>query len=97
MVFALAQRCWRWALRLPQGATVADALQAATLGEAGLSADALPAGVGIFGRQVGLDAALQPGDRVEIYRVLLHDPREERRLRVERERAAQRPASRRGS
>lgn len=30
--------------------------------------------VGIFGRQVKLDAALRPGDRVEIYRPITCDP-----------------------
>ena len=30
--------------------------------------------VGIFGRLVKLDAALRPGDRVEIYRAIIADP-----------------------
>lgn len=30
--------------------------------------------VGVFGRLVKLDAALKPGDRVEIYRPIIADP-----------------------
>ncbi len=38
--------------------------------------------VGIFGRRVTLDALLQDGDRVEIYRPLLLDPKQARRRRA---------------
>ena len=39
--------------------------------------------VGIFGRQVKLDSTLRAGDRVEIYRPLLADPKDIRRRRAE--------------
>ena len=42
--------------------------------------------VGIFGRQVEPDAALCNGDRVEIYRPLIVDPKEARLRRVKRAR-----------
>lgn len=38
--------------------------------------------VGIFGRKVALDALLQPGDRIEIYRPLPLDPKAARRKRT---------------
>ena len=38
--------------------------------------------VGIWGRIVGRDAVLSDGDRVEIYRPLVRDPREARRERA---------------
>lgn len=38
--------------------------------------------VGIFGKRVGLDARLHDGDRVEIYRALMIDPKEARRKRA---------------
>lgn len=41
--------------------------------------------VGIFGKQVALDAILQPGDRVEIYRPLLIDPKQARLLRARKQ------------
>ena len=40
--------------------------------------------VGIFGERVQLDAALAPGDRIEIYRPLSADPKQMRRRRVHR-------------
>ncbi len=39
--------------------------------------------VGIFGRQVKLNQVLRDGDRIEIYRPLLADPKEIRRRRAE--------------
>jgi putative ubiquitin-RnfH superfamily antitoxin RatB of RatAB toxin-antitoxin module len=56
---------------LPAGATVRDALAAASL---------TGAAVGIFGRRVELETKL--GDRVEVYRPLAVDPKEARRRRA---------------
>ena len=39
--------------------------------------------VGIFGKVKELDQSLLPGDRVEVYRPLIADPKEVRRRRVE--------------
>ena len=38
--------------------------------------------VGIFGKVVAADQQLQPGDRIEIYRPLIADPKEIRRQRA---------------
>ena len=38
--------------------------------------------VGIFGKLTRLDAPLNPGDRVEIYRPLIADPKEQRKKRA---------------
>jgi len=38
--------------------------------------------VGVFGKLIGLDAELLAGDRVEIYRPLIADPKEARRRRA---------------
>jgi uncharacterized protein len=80
VVYALPQREETVHLRLPEGATVRDALEKAGL---------LPLArgkVGIFGRVVRADARLKPGDRVEIYRPLAADPKEARRRRAARRR-----------
>lgn len=37
--------------------------------------------VGVFGRKVGLETCLNDGDRIEIYRPLLIDPKQARRMR----------------
>lgn len=38
--------------------------------------------VGVFGKVTKLDAGLHPGDRVEIYRQLIADPKEARKKRA---------------
>ena len=60
-------------VRLPDGATVRDALAAS-----GMKGNQ----VGIFGKKVSIDTRLADGDRVEIYRPLAMDPKEARRLRA---------------
>jgi len=65
-------------LELPEGATVREALQAAGLRQA--------AAFGIFGRRADADTPLADGDRVEIYRPLVLDPKERRRERARRNR-----------
>lgn len=42
--------------------------------------------VGIFGQKRDLMTRVEPGDRVEIYRPLIIDPKEARRQRVKKER-----------
>lgn len=43
--------------------------------------------VGIFGKATRLDAPLLPGDRVEIYRPLIADPKEARKKRAAKKQA----------
>ena len=60
-------------VELPAGALVRDALRACGIA-AGMAADL--SAVGVFGKRVAPDAPLADGDRVEIYRPLLLDPKE---------------------
>jgi putative ubiquitin-RnfH superfamily antitoxin RatB of RatAB toxin-antitoxin module len=64
------------AVTLPVGSTVRDALQAAGLLERvqGMS-------LGIWGRRTTLGHVLRDHDRVEVYRPLIVDPKEARRVR----------------
>ena len=62
-------------VQLPAGASVRDALRAS-----GIAAEANA--VGVFGKRVRPDTPLADGDRVEIYRPLLLDPKERRRQRA---------------
>ena len=77
VVYALPDKAEVVSLRLPDGATVADALAAS-----GLGGNAF----GIFGREVPAGHPLRDGDRVEIYRPLAADPKEARRRRALRRR-----------
>ena len=78
VVYATRSRADPVTVELPEGATVREALQAAGIKEA--------AALGIFGRRVAGDTRLAHGDRVEIYRPLLLDPKERRRERAGRRR-----------
>ena len=44
--------------------------------------------VGVFGERVDWSRVLEDGDRVELYRGLIADPREQRRKRAEKQGAA---------
>lgn len=72
-------------LDVPKDATVLEGITASTilrqfpyLAEAGVLADR----VGIFGKICALDMPLKAGDRVEIYRDLLRDPKANRILKA---------------
>lgn len=68
------------ALDLKQGATVSDALSASEIHLIYPETRGFP--VGIFSKQVGLDYVLKEGDRIEIYRSLTLDPKENRRKKA---------------
>ncbi|MFD1042936.1 RnfH family protein [Pseudoxanthomonas kaohsiungensis] len=68
-------------LRLADGATVGDALRAAALAD-----EADLAGVAVFGVLADRSTVLREGDRVELLRPLLVDPKEARRRRALRQR-----------
>ena len=74
------------ALKLPAGATVREALQAAQPQLGAETIDWERARCGIWGRQCARGAALKDGDRIELYRELPQDPRQRRRANVQRER-----------
>ena len=83
VVYALPERCFSARIELPQGAVVGDALHAAAMPERvpGLVLD--PARLAVFGRAVTPETRLHDGDRIEILRPLLADPKTARRKRAE--------------
>lgn len=64
-------------LSLKKGASVADALIESGLYDSHPETKDRP--VGIYSKQVELTTCLKDGDRVELYRPLLRDPKEKRR------------------
>ena len=76
----------RVSLRLPPGATLADALRRSALVPADDEAALAALSVGIWGRVQPLTTPLRERDRVEIYRPLKVDPKEARRQRYRRHR-----------
>lgn len=67
-------------MKLKTGATVADAISESGIYESHPELKGLP--VGIYAKQVPLDTVLKEGDRVEVYRALVLDPKEKRRQKA---------------
>ena len=83
IAYAEPQRVIVKALRLPPGSRVADALRVAALDPDFTGVDLANSALGIFGRLIRPDHALQQGDRIEIYRPLAADPKVARRERAQ--------------
>ncbi len=77
-------------LSMPVGATVADALAAevhaiaANVVETQAQLKDVPTALAVFGERVELSYVLADGDRIEILRPLLADPKDARRNRAKR-------------
>lgn len=84
VAYALPGRQWLLAVTVPSGATLAEAIEASGIRAKVADLVIDPDRVGIFGRKAALDTVLADGDRVEIYRPLLADPKEVRRARAQR-------------
>lgn len=69
-------------LEIAPDGTVEDAIRHSGVLESFPEIDLAANKVGIFGKLVGLDGPLRPGDRIEIYRALIADPKEGRRKRA---------------
>lgn len=82
VVYALPERCWTFTVELGEGACVADALAAADLALNLPGVEVDPARLGVFGRTAALETGLHDGDRVEILRPLVADPKQARRQRA---------------
>lgn len=88
VVYALPDQQVGVDLRLPRGTSLADAVTRSGLLEKFPEAAAQPLACAIFGRAVPLTHELRDGDRIEILRPLLIDPKQSRREAAERGRAA---------
>ena len=82
VVYALADRQALIAVVIPSGATVGEAIDQSGIARKFPEHDLSACTLGIWGRLTDSEHTLQDGDRVEIYRPLLIDPREARRRRV---------------
>lgn len=78
-------------LRVPRGTTLEQAVRQSGMLERFPDIDLAKHRLGVFGKLNKPDAALRTGDRVEIYRPLIADPKE-----VRKQRAAEGKRMRRG-
>ncbi len=83
VVFALPDNQHLVHVELPENATVETALNAVARYTPFQALNLEEATVGIFGRIAHRNQKLQAGDRVEIYRPLMLDPKEARRRRAQ--------------
>ena len=81
VVYALPDEQALVALSVPRGTTAGEAVERSGLA-ARFPEIAVGAKLGVFGKVVAPDTPLASGDRVEIYRPLLADPKQARRGRA---------------
>jgi putative ubiquitin-RnfH superfamily antitoxin RatB of RatAB toxin-antitoxin module len=70
------------AVEVPTGSTVQQALSLSGMASEFPELDLTDCPIGIFGKVVSRERTLEQGDRIELYRPLLADPKEVRRLRA---------------
>jgi len=89
VALALPERQWLLSLQVDEGATVEQAVLASGLLDQLTPQQREGYRIGIFGKLVTKpdERKLLEGDRVEIYRPLLADPKESRKRRAEKARA----------
>jgi uncharacterized protein len=84
VVYALPGRVISASAQVRPGTTVAEAIDQSGFARLVPDVDLGRAVIGIFGRVVARDAIVHDGDRIEIYRPLVADPRAARRQRSAR-------------
>lgn len=82
VAYALPQKQKIVVVELEQGATAEQALVLSKMEQHFPELDLSAVDVGIFGKSVKLGQTLRDGDRVEIYRPLIADPKEVRKARA---------------
>ena len=83
VAYALPEKQVLLSLDLAPGTTLEEAIAQSGIETEFPDLEIDPARVGIFGKKAGLEDKLRDGDRVEIYRPLIADPKEARRKRAE--------------
>ncbi|MCM8596126.1 RnfH family protein [Accumulibacter sp.] len=82
VVYALPTKQPLVSLKLPQGSTVRQAIEASGLLQKYPEIDLAKNRLGVYAKLTKPDATLRDLDRVEIYRPLIADPKEVRRQRA---------------
>lgn len=78
-----ANEVWR-EVEVGQGTTIEQAIRSSGMLEAVPGIDLATQPVGIYAKKKPLDTVLREHDRIEIYRPLVADPKETRRLRAKK-------------
>jgi putative ubiquitin-RnfH superfamily antitoxin RatB of RatAB toxin-antitoxin module len=86
VAYALREEQVLLELEMAEGTTARQAVERSGILRRFPEIDLARAGLGIFGRAVSPDTLLRDGDRVEIYRRLIADPKDARREKAARRR-----------
>lgn len=84
IAYALSRHQFLQRITVPSGITVEQAITLSEFDKRFPDIDWVSQKIGIFGKLTTLDTVLQNNDRVEIYRPLLCDPKENRRIRYKK-------------
>lgn len=84
VAYALPDKQYLYSVKVPEGSSVEQAIIASGLLEIRSDISLQQNKVGIFSRPVKLQDEVHSGDRIEIYRPLIADPKDLRRQRAER-------------
>ena len=82
VAYALTERQSLIVVEVATGSTLRDAIAQSGILDEYSEIDLKQNKTGIFGKTAPLDTVLEAGDRVEIYRPLIADPKERRRQRA---------------
>lgn len=91
--YALPQQEFVQALRVAPGTTVAQAIERSGVLASFPDINLVTQPVGIYAKKKTLDTVLREGDRVEIYRPLVADPKDSRRARAAKKQSGPAPAA----
>jgi len=84
VAYASANQSWLIPFEVEEGTTVQQAIASSGILEQCLEINLQTNKVGLFSKIIELDVLVRAGDRIEIYRPLILDPKEARRLRAEK-------------
>ncbi|MEO2266311.1 RnfH family protein [Pseudoalteromonas pernae] len=84
VVFALPDKATVMRVEVPKGSTAEEAVLKSGIVEKCPEIDMKSLTLGVWNRTCKLDTVLKEGDRVEIYRPLVADPKEARRRRADK-------------
>ena len=82
VIYALPQQAWSLVLDLPDGATASEAVARAGFATLIPGFDRASLGYAIFGKTISAATVLRDGDRLELLRPLIADPKQARRRRA---------------
>ena len=85
VAYATAEKQVLLKIEAPSGCSVADAIELSGIRSEFPHIEINPMALGVFSRKVKPEHILRDGDRVEIYRPLIADPKEMRKQRALRD------------